>query len=105
MFISHNDFDKCLVKGSYIDKIVIISSNGKSPEQIMTSLNKKENNWRLCKAIRKGTMIQFILRTYFDKIKLDMNVYLDYFEKEIRPIIEGNNSLIKKKFPNIVFYE
>ena len=106
MFISHSDFDKCLKEGSYFDEIIIIPLNGVAPEFIMTKLNNRNNNWRLCKAIRiKGTdNAQFTKRTYLEKVEVDKDKYSDYFENEIMPIIERSNRLIEKDFPDVVFY-
>lgn len=106
MFISHSDFDKCLKEGSFFDEIIVLPLNKMAPEFIMTKMNDRNNNWRLCKAIRlKGTdNAQFTKRTYLDKMEIDPEKYSEYFEKEIRPLIERSNHLIRQKFPEVVFY-
>ena len=106
MFISHADFDKCLKEGGFHDEIIVLPLNKMSPEFIMTQMNDRNNNWRLCQAKRiQGTdNAQFTKRNYLEKSELDKEKYSKYYEKEIRTLIEKSNQLIRQKFPEVVFY-
>lgn len=105
MFISYSDLDKCLKEGSFHDEIIVLPLNNRAPEFLMTQINDRNNNWRLCQAKRMpGTdNAQFTKRTYLEKFELDSEKYYEYFEKEIRPLIERSNHIIRKKFPEVVF--
>lgn len=106
MYLSHSDFDKCLKDGSFYDEIIELPLNKMAPEFLMTQVNRKENNWRLCKAIRvKNTdNATFTKRTYLDKIEVDISKYTEYFNKEILPLLKRSNDLIRKQYPDVVFY-
>jgi len=103
MFISHSDFDKCLKEGSFKDEIIILPLNEMHPEFIMTQVNDRRNSWRLCQAKRiAGTdTAQFTKRTYLEKAEVDKEKYSKYFEKELIPLIERSNQLLKQKFPEL----
>ena len=104
-FISKNDYDQCLKKGGFIDKVIEIPLNGKTPEQIMTEINYKNSEFRLCKAIKsRAGKCFFTKRTYLPNAEVDPEKYAEYFEAKIMPIIEKSNRLIMKKFPNTSFY-
>lgn len=105
MFISYSDLDKCLKEGSFHDEIIVLPLNNKAPEFIMTQMNDRNNNWRLCQAKRLKCTdnAQFTKRTYLEKLEMDTEKYSEYFEKEIRPLVERSNHLIRQKFPEVVF--
>ena len=104
MFNSHADFDKCLKEGSFIDESIVLPLNKMHPEFVMTLLNDKKNNWRLCQAkrIKDTDTAQFTKRNYLEKLEIDDEKYKVYFEKEIKPCIERSNKLIRSKFPDAI---
>ena len=104
MFNSRSDYDKCLKENSFVDEILIFNLNGKKPEQIMTSVNNKNNNWRLCKYRHlEDNKCSFVERTYLETAEIDELKYKEYFESEVKPLLKRSNELIQKMFPDVVF--
>lgn len=124
MFISRIDYERCLKEGSFVDEIVQIEREITSTcfqsgdiqtyprtEQIMTRFNNG-GNVRLCqgKVIRDDKVeggvkiFQFTKRTINETAKVCPDKYSVYFEKEIRPIIQRSNNLIRRDNPDVAFY-
>ena len=103
LFESRADYDRCLKEGSYVDEVVIVDSP-RPAEFVMTMVNDRKNNWRLCKGFRRPDgKLQFTKRTYLDEAEIDFDKYEEYYNNVIKPAIQRSNELIKDKFPDVLF--